>query len=217
MRRYYVPLSVVIGATLLFTGLNCGPPERVEPEESQEPPPQKQSPSFAASHKKKEVVFSVGDVEVAMHVMTQLAAQSVTPETRQRDFATPRNRLTRELIDFFPPYPEEVWINVQVVNEENYPDHAIHIKTTVSMDDKPIKTFTFVTGPNAQDLHQELLNVSELSGGALPESFLLQSTSKITLYKFTDASEIDVDNPPEAKKEDEATVTGNTMRISFRS
>lgn len=217
MRRYYALPLIVICVLLVFFGLNCGPPEQVDPAEAEEGAPKSYSPSYAASYEKPAVVFGVGDVEVATHVMTQLAAQSVNPTTRIQPFATPKNRLTREVIDFFPPYPEEIWVNVMVASVESFPGHAVHIRTTVSMDEKPLKTFSYVTVPDSEDPHQELLNISELSGGALPESFLLQSTSKITLYKFTDVSEIDVDNPPEAQAEDMATVTGNTLRVSFRS
>lgn len=160
--------------------------------------------------------FGIGDVETGLRVEARLDAESKMGNVKYEEIETMRKDLARVSVRVGAPYPEELWVAVNVRATINFSGHAVVVKTRVFVEKEEVESFQFVYGPHPRR-EPNGVRVNVLSGlDAVPSSLLVHAESEAMLFKNTDPATLDAETA-QASPEMTVTVHSNPVRIDFGS
>lgn len=213
MKTFCIPLLI---AMLLCSCLPSGQ----APSNSQPSSPSARSDeSAAASTSVKPVPKNIGDVEQTVFINVKVSDKSKSPKVLEETKADALDRIRLLTLDILPPFPEELWLDVECQCRENYDETPVVIRGNFAIDGKPTtESLSIVLGERANQTHPlPPLEVMHLIGTPLPETVLISLNLEGLLMPVgTDPASV---NPLTAETTPDRTsraVLGTAVRINFR-
>lgn len=158
--------------------------------------------------------LDIGDVEAHVSLALRVSAESKTPEVNASEDWSRRKRLSLANTDVTQPFPESLWLALEIDSQHAFTTESVLLTTTIYVDDKEVGTFTDILGadaPNKTIIHK----VDALAGlDVLPETMLARAEAKATLYLDKKPEDIDPETA-ERLPAWTADLPSNPMRINF--
>lgn len=213
MKTFCVPILI---AVLLCSCLPSGQ----TPSNNQAPSPSaKPSESSAAPAPVKPVPKNIGDVEQTVFINVKVADKSKSPKVLEETKADALDRARLLTLDILPPFPEELWLDVECQCRENYDEAPVVIRGNFAIDGKPTpEGLSIVLGERSNQTHPlPPVEVMHLIGNPPPETVLISlNLEGLLLPVGTDPASV---NPLTAETTPDRTsraVLGTAVRINFR-
>lgn len=197
---------------LWLTG--CSKPDQA-PEATPEPVPDKSQPEEPRRLGTLEgVEFGVGDVETSLKLELTTGDKNDPVAVLYDAVENRKYELSKAQMTVGSPYPEALWVTINLRSTANFGGHAVQVKPKLFLDNREIASFAYMTGSQARKdtkaFEVDIMKHLE----EIPDTLLLHSTVDIKLFLDTDESTITVDTPPEPATQT-ATKLSNPLRIHF--
>lgn len=159
---------------------------------------------------------TIGGVERAMRFVVRIHEDSVGPEIREKIVKTQKDDVAIVTVDISPPYPEHLWLSVQLGSMMNVPGHTLHMKTKVFVGDSVVDTFESTVGRKARTAMMTNLRKVDIFDGLDEKSgsILVRGESELSLFMNTDEDTFDflTAQAPETMK---VVIFSNPLRLNF--
>ncbi len=167
----------------------------------------------------KPVPKNIGDVEQTIFINVKVSDKSKTPKIIEESKADALERCRLLTLDVLPPFPEELWLDVECQCRDNYDEAPVVIRGTFMLDNQPTtEGISIVLGERSNQTHPlPPIEVMRLVGSPLPDTVLLRLDIEGLLMPLgTDPNTINpltADTTPDRKSK---AVLGTAVRINFK-
>ena len=160
---------------------------------------------------------TIGEVEMAMRFVIRLHEDSAGPLIREKVVETRKNMVAIVTLDVSAPYPEHLWVSVQLGSLMSLPGHVLHWKAKVLVDDSVVDTFESVVGRHARAEMKTNFRKVDIFNGLHEKggSVLVRGESEMSLFVDTNEDNFDplTAKAPESMK---VVILSNPLRVNFK-